>query len=231
MSIFLFVNKLLINSYMQGVLTSMFEACIFACMDTDLQRNIKKQLEQQNISVAELERRAGLRHAVMNIMHGRSKNPSIRVAQAIAKELGCSMEDLLSEGQVAQVVKPMSVPSTEQVTPWHPDLSRAVFEAVNQKVLDDIVRPKTIVSKEYRTYLRQELETTWMKKKEKVKERVCHLKRKNLKRRGKVPSSKTPVTYKGIKVSDQELQEIEQYIERNPKLQKWDFAIDFNNGG
>ena len=36
---------------------------------------------------------------------------------------------------------------------------------------------------------------------------------------------------KGIKVSDQELQEIEQYIERNPKLQKWDFAIDFNNGG
>ena len=57
----------------------------------------------------------------------------------------------------------------------------------NQKVLDDIVRPKTIVSKEYRTYVRQELETTWMKKKEKVKERVCHLKKKNLKRRGEVP--------------------------------------------
>ena len=48
-----------------------------------------------------------------------------------------------------------------------------------------------------------------MKKKEKVKERVCHLKKKNLKRQGKVPSSKTPVTYKGIKVSDKLLGESE----------------------
>ena len=66
-------------------------------LETTLQKNIKDRLEQKNISIAELERRAGLRHAVINILHGRSKNPSIHTAQAIAKELDCSIEDLLSE--------------------------------------------------------------------------------------------------------------------------------------
>lgn len=63
-----------------------------------LQNNIKHKLKKQNMSIAELERRAGIPHAVINIMHGRSKNPTVRVAQSIAKELNCSIEELFSEG-------------------------------------------------------------------------------------------------------------------------------------
>ncbi len=62
-----------------------------------IQKNIKRLLKDQNLSIAELERRAGLRHSVINIVHGRSKNPSVKIAHAIAKELGCTMEELLSE--------------------------------------------------------------------------------------------------------------------------------------
>ncbi|MCA9749951.1 MAG: helix-turn-helix transcriptional regulator, partial [Romboutsia sp.] len=64
---------------------------------TTLQRNIKYYLKQQGLTVAELERRAGTKHAVVNIVHGRTINPSAQVTQAIAKQLGCSMEDLLSD--------------------------------------------------------------------------------------------------------------------------------------
>lgn len=64
-------------------------------MDNALQDNIKRQLQAKNMTAAELERRTGIPHAVVNILHGRSKNPSIKTAQAIAKELGCSLEDLI----------------------------------------------------------------------------------------------------------------------------------------
>lgn len=68
-------------------------------MSTVIQENIKKQLQIKNMTAAELERRTGIPHAVINILHGRSKNPSIKTAQAIAKELGCSVEQLLEDDQ------------------------------------------------------------------------------------------------------------------------------------
>lgn len=64
---------------------------------SSIQNNIKRQLHAKNMTAAELERRTGIPHAVINILHGRSKNPSLRTAQAIAKELGCSLEDLLND--------------------------------------------------------------------------------------------------------------------------------------
>lgn len=66
-----------------------------------LQSNLKQQLEKKSISVAELERRTGLRHAVINIMRGRSKNPSIKIAHALAVGLGCSIEDLITETNIS----------------------------------------------------------------------------------------------------------------------------------
>lgn len=66
-------------------------------MSQILQENIKRKLKKQKLSIAELERRTGLRHSVINIMHGRSKNPSAKTTLAIAKELGCSIEELLTE--------------------------------------------------------------------------------------------------------------------------------------
>ena len=90
-------------------------------MTTTLQTNIKKQLHAKNMTAAELERRTGIPHAVINILHGRSKNPSIRTAQAIAKELGCSVEELIND-------------ASEQIQPaqqaWDADLYLQATQAV-----------------------------------------------------------------------------------------------------
>ncbi len=127
-------------------------------LETTLQKNIKDRLEKKNISIAELERRAGLRHAVINILHGRSKNPSIRVAQAIAKELGCSVEDLLSEKKEAYIKSNddiatvrqnpdkninTSTISCEQSQPWNPFLARKALDVVNQYLLENGLNPET----------------------------------------------------------------------------------------
>ena len=62
-----------------------------------LQLKIKDYLDKNGITVSELERRAGVPHAVVNIMRGRSKNPSMKVANSIAKELNCSVEELFED--------------------------------------------------------------------------------------------------------------------------------------
>lgn len=60
--------------------------------------NIKRQLSEKEMSVRDLEKRAGLKHsAIQNILHGRSKNPSIWLIQLISKELGCAIEDLIGK--------------------------------------------------------------------------------------------------------------------------------------
>lgn len=92
-------------------------------MNTCLQENIKKQLIEKNISAAELERRTGIPHAVVNILHGRSKNPSIKTAQAIAKELGCSVEELISE------VPSISSSTKNTVSTWDAAIYKQAFEA------------------------------------------------------------------------------------------------------
>jgi transcriptional regulator with XRE-family HTH domain len=67
-------------------------------MNTKLQANIKKRLSVRSLSVSELERRAGLKQStVQNILHGRSKNPSIETIKCIAQELNCSIEELIGE--------------------------------------------------------------------------------------------------------------------------------------
>lgn len=96
-----------------------------------LQKNIKQQLNDKKLSVAELERRIGIKHAVVNILHGRSKNPSIRVTHAIATELGCSVEELLTSSE--QVVAPINDKSSS----WDPKLGTDVVDAVNKFILDN----------------------------------------------------------------------------------------------
>lgn len=89
-----------------------------------IQQNIKRALQAKNMTAAELERRTGIPHAVVNILHGRSKNPSLRTAQAIAKELGCSVEELLAE--------PKNVDSNN--VNWNLDLYQQVFKVVCEQV-------------------------------------------------------------------------------------------------
>jgi len=104
-------------------------------MTNTMQTNIKKQLAEKNMTAAELERRTGIPHAVINILHGRSKNPSIRTAQAIAKELGCSVEELLSE------VSPKGTIENKKYD-WDPELYKQSFDAIYNYITNLNLKPK-----------------------------------------------------------------------------------------
>ena len=62
-----------------------------------IQYNLKRKLSERKVSISEFEKEAGLKKsAVSNILIGRSKNPTVEVLSSIAKELSCSIEDLIS---------------------------------------------------------------------------------------------------------------------------------------
>lgn len=65
-------------------------------METGLQRKIKNYLEATGLSVAALERQAGLKtNAARNILRGQSKKPTATTLQAIADVMDCTVHDLL----------------------------------------------------------------------------------------------------------------------------------------
>lgn len=66
-------------------------------MTSALKEKIIERMEAKNLSIAELERRAGLSiHSVRNILKGRIKKPSAQSLQAIAEALECSIVDLIN---------------------------------------------------------------------------------------------------------------------------------------
>jgi transcriptional regulator with XRE-family HTH domain len=100
-----------------------------AAMSNLLQQNLKRRLALKKLSVAELERRTGLRHAVINIMRGKSKNPGVQVAHALAKELGCTVEQLLVDASATSgTVGGQSAPPI----PLDTALSAEVFALVQE---------------------------------------------------------------------------------------------------
>ena len=62
-----------------------------------LSTNLKQKMQQARVSAAELERRIKTPYVVNNILNGKSKNPSAITTSAIARELNCSIEDLLQK--------------------------------------------------------------------------------------------------------------------------------------
>ncbi len=56
---------------------------------------------EKHLSAGQIEKMAGLKaYGVRNILLGRSKKPSAVTLKAIAAVLGCSIEELLSEGPI-----------------------------------------------------------------------------------------------------------------------------------
>lgn len=109
-------------------------------MSQILQSNIKKHLQLKNLTAAELERRTGIPHAVVNILHGRSKNPSLKTVHAIAQELGCSVEDLLST-QIKAAVTGEAVVTEADQTSWDASLYLATVQLVLKHVENLVERP------------------------------------------------------------------------------------------
>lgn len=62
----------------------------------NLQNKIKSQFLKSNLSIREVERRAGLnRSALSNILQGKSKNPTLHTLYALAEGLECSLSDFV----------------------------------------------------------------------------------------------------------------------------------------
>lgn len=69
-----------------------------------LKENLNKILKESNLTVPELERRAGIKpYALRNIVQGKSINPSVEIVFAIAKELGYTVEELISSSNPRKI--------------------------------------------------------------------------------------------------------------------------------
>lgn len=66
----------------------------------NLQTKLKSQLLKSNLSIREIERRAGLnRSALSNILQGKSKNPTLHTLYALAEILECSLSDFIEASE------------------------------------------------------------------------------------------------------------------------------------
>lgn len=101
-------------------------------MSTQLAKQIEMRMKARNLSVAALEREAGLTtHSVKNILRGKSKRPSAEVVQAVADVLGCTVKELLENTELFQAEEAF-VPKAEMAeAPFdHPELLSQVVEVV-----------------------------------------------------------------------------------------------------
>lgn len=126
-------------------------------MNTVLQRNIKKQLAINNISVNLLERRCGLKpSAIHNILHGRSKKPSLDIIQSIAQELDCTIEQLIRDDE--------KVKNSQTHTPWNADLFIQSIEVIHKIFSQKGIQPSkeqamTVADEVYKYSLRSSQKT------------------------------------------------------------------------
>lgn len=102
-------------------------------MSTQIAKQISTRMRAKNLTFYELEKKAGLRpHAVQNILRGKSKKPSAELLQIIARELGCTIEDLLQDQEAGYGE---GIPSAKKELlshPYkHPDLFLETVKFVN----------------------------------------------------------------------------------------------------
>jgi transcriptional regulator with XRE-family HTH domain len=75
-------------------------------MKHSVAEKIRDKIEEKNLSVMGLEKKAGLKlHAVQNILSGQTKKPNINTLVAVANALGCSLSDLVDVPESVDDVK------------------------------------------------------------------------------------------------------------------------------
>lgn len=114
-------------------------------MSIVIKNNIKKFLSAANVSVRELEKRAGLKSStIQNILLGRSKNPTIKVLQLIAKELNCSIDNLISGDPKISEILPIFKQNNKIrliKAPWNGKLFIDTSIMVNKMCLEKQIKP------------------------------------------------------------------------------------------
>lgn len=97
-----------------------------------LKKQIETFLEQEGISIRELERRSGLMPtSIINILSDRSKNPKASSLVAIAKVIGCSVDELVAE-PVFSDEKEVNLPVSNKIE-WNVSLLTNVIRAVDKE--------------------------------------------------------------------------------------------------
>lgn len=106
-------------------------------MKSALQNQIKTRMHAKALSIAALEREAGLKvNAVRNILSGQSKKPSAETLQAVANVLECSVRDLLEKDISNISLTPhVTKNSEEALHEWIPKLFDDCVQVV-QGVID-----------------------------------------------------------------------------------------------
>lgn len=105
-------------------------------MESGLQKRIKNYLETTGLSVASLERNAGLKtNVIRNILRGQSKRPTGVTLQAVAKVMECTVQDLL-EGKNSSFREDMGVSPHESPMVQFPEILNEALQCV-QKIAQD----------------------------------------------------------------------------------------------
>ena len=103
-------------------------------MNNFLQTQIRQRMENKNLTVRGLEKKAGLgQNSVRSILEGISKNPRTKVLLAIADVLECSLTDLLEkENKNSSLSNPS--PSSLSSYKWDLDLYIQSCQTVNEYI-------------------------------------------------------------------------------------------------
>lgn len=105
-------------------------------MESHVQKKLKDYLENTGISVAELERNAGLKiNVARNILRGQSKRPTGATLQAIAAVMGCTVQDLLPERDESSRGG-KTLPERTRIVE-HPELLNEVFQCILRVTKDN----------------------------------------------------------------------------------------------
>lgn len=103
-------------------------------MSTPLAKQIFVRMKAKNLSIATLEREAGVSaHSVQNILRGKSKKPNAEIVQALADVLGCTVRDLLKKDDLFREESGESPKERLNNTHDYPDLLLEIVGWVNNK--------------------------------------------------------------------------------------------------
>lgn len=112
-------------------------------MTETLAKQLALRMKAQNISAPVLEKMAGVgTHGVLNIIRGKSKQPSAQNLHAITTALGCTISDLLDgrdifcQDEYGRTTEDLLNDSYVQ-----PDLLVAALSIVNQKIAESSLSP------------------------------------------------------------------------------------------
>jgi transcriptional regulator with XRE-family HTH domain len=99
-----------------------------------IQTEMKSRMEAKNLGPTDLERRAGLKQSVVrNILNGTSKNPGIESLTAIAKSLGCSLDELIGQEELQNIKRNKSdSPKSKEIVTWNAELYQDCTAKVEQ---------------------------------------------------------------------------------------------------